>query len=182
MSSLVYDFRHPGDPRRPSRTIAHARASRLSIATRPWPNAVGPAPEDEGGGGGLGAYGHSVWSFTLEPQAGHGLDISGFSLEQRAGGPCGPRRFEVCTSVDGFQRPILSSAVGLPEDGYVRHAVALDLRALVQPFVLRIVASEAMAFEPSGWFLRRIALAVRAPVLARAAGTGRPARPAELAL
>jgi hypothetical protein len=112
--------------------------------------------------GGAGA--HAAW-FTVTPNAGYSLNITGFSFDELLTA-AGATRFDVFTSIDGFTSSILGGNLA-PSGSFTNHSVALSLFGVTDPFTVRLVASGGAPGQGGFWSLDNVTLNVEAvPVAA----------------
>ncbi|WP_341677446.1 PEP-CTERM sorting domain-containing protein [Niveibacterium sp. SC-1] len=135
-AALVYDF--GGLSKAPSETVANTTATHLLLS-----GVYGSICAGVGGnpGGTCGLYGNGAATFTLTPEVGYGLNITGFSFDELNTGDIGPTSFSVFTSADGFATAVLSGSLVSDALAWGSHAVPLALFGLGDPFQVRIVAS-----------------------------------------
>lgn len=149
---LTYEFN--GLSRAPTTTPANTTASNLVFNDVSYCTIITGNPD-----GSCGGFGDSTGSFTLTPDLGSSLSISGFSFDERNQGEYGPTHFDVFTSADGFAAAILSGDLTLNAPGFTTHSTVLSLAGLTAPLEVRIVSTgRGDIFPQSAWLLDNVTL------------------------
>lgn len=157
-AALVYGFDGFFATRAATQTVANTTASNLEFSGAAYFctgfNGVPP--------GSCSVLGNNSVLFTITPDAGYALNITGFSFDERNTAAVAPTRFDVFTSLDDFAAPILSGALSPLATTFTHHAVALSVTDLDTPFSVRIAASGHVGNNVPHWDLDNVRLDVTA--------------------
>ena len=142
----------------PTQTVAHTSASAIAFTGA----AYFCTSFNGNPGGSCGGYGNDASTFTITPDPGYALNITGFSFDERNVDQFGPTRFDVFTSLDGFTRSLLSGALSPSATSFTHWSVALSIDDVAEPFTVRIVPSGLVGLPASQWRLDNVRLDVAA--------------------